>query len=99
MEGIREMIRPELLILIPVLYFVGVGLKKSVVVKDRFIPLILGTVGVLMSVLYQMATTALTAVPEILMMVFVGITQGVLCAGCSVYCDQLKKQSKKDCDK
>ena len=40
METMKELIRPELLVLIPVLYFTGMGLKKSVSVLDKHIPLL-----------------------------------------------------------
>lgn len=45
MEQITNYIQPELLVLIPALYFIGVGLKKTAV-TDRFIPLVLGAAGV-----------------------------------------------------
>ena len=40
-EAFKEFIKPELLILIPVLYLIGIGMKKSEI-KDKFIPLLLG---------------------------------------------------------
>ena len=39
MDSIMEFISPELLILIPVLYFVGLAIKNSATVADKFIPL------------------------------------------------------------
>ena len=38
-------IHSELLVLVPVMYFIGVALKKSKV-KDRWIPLILGAISI-----------------------------------------------------
>ncbi len=46
MEQITEFIKPEAAILVPVLYFIGVGIKKSEV-KDKYIPLILGVLGMI----------------------------------------------------
>ena len=40
METMKELIRPELLVLIPVLYFTGMDLKKSASVLDKHIPLL-----------------------------------------------------------
>lgn len=40
-------IKPELLVLIPVLVFIGYFLKQSEAVKDKLIPAILAAVGVL----------------------------------------------------
>ena len=91
MEAIKEFIRPELLVLIPVLYFIGTGLKQSVLVPDNYIPLLLGAAGIILSTLY---TAAASQAENVLMMIFVGITQGILCAGCSVYVNQLIKQQK-----
>ena len=89
MEQLQEYIKPELLVLIPVLYFIGVGLKKSEV-KNKYIPWILMLSGVVLSTLYVLGTSGITAVA-----VFTAITQGILCAGASVYVDQLIKQSNK----
>ncbi len=97
MEQITNFVKPELLILIPVLYFIGIGLKKSQSVKDNYIPLILGLCGVLLAVLYVLVSADITTLQGVLLAAFTGITQGVLCAGCSVYVNQLVKQGgKKD---
>lgn len=87
----QDFIRPELVILIPVLYFIGKILKSSKIPNYK-IPSILGIVGVLLATLYVVATTSLHTLPEIAMGLFVSITQGVLVAGNSVYVHQLKKQ-------
>ena len=94
MEQMVEYIRPELLVLVPVLYFAGMGLKKSTYFNDNAIPLLLGIFGVLLSLLYVMATGTLGSWQDILMAAFTAITQGILCAGASVYVNQLIKQAK-----
>ncbi len=91
---LKEFIKPELLILIPVLYIVGVALKKSQA-NDAWIPWILGAVSIVLSLVYIGATTAFAGWQNILLAVFSGITQGILCAGASVYVNQLIKQSEK----
>lgn len=86
-----EYIHPELLVLIPVLYSIGVGIKKSKLIKDRFIPLILGVIGVILSVLYFVCNgTDVNGLS-----VFTAITQGVLCASASTYVNQIYKQAGK----
>lgn len=85
----EQFIKPELLILVPVLYAIGVGLKKSKV-NDKYIPYILGASGILLAALYVCGTEAFTA-----MSVFTAITQGILCAAGSVYANQLIKQKVK----
>jgi len=91
-ELIKNFIKPELLILIPVLYFIGVAIKNTTLIKDKFIPLILGLIGIVLSSLWILATEG---TENIYMAIFVAITQGFLCAGASVYVNQLIKQSKK----
>ena len=51
----KEYIRTELIILIPVMYLIGAGLKKSKV-ADRWIPLILGAVSVLLAAIWVIST-------------------------------------------
>lgn len=95
MEQLTEYINPELLVLIPVLYLIGIGFKKSERIRDKDIPLLVGVIGVIFAVLYTVATTSTTEPQDIVMMLFSSITQGILCAGASVYVNQLVKQSSK----
>ncbi len=92
---LNEYIKPELLVLIPVLYFVGAAIKKSKV-ADKFIPWILGGVSVALSALWIFATSNLSAAADVALATFTAITQGVLLAGASVYANQLIKQTGKD---
>ena len=94
MENIVDMIKPELLILIPVLYFIGIGLKKSKM-NDKWIPLVLGGIGIILAVLHCIATGTYATARDWLLTVFAGITQGILNAGCSVYLNQIIKQMQK----
>lgn len=94
LEVIKEFVKPELLILIPVLYIIGVGFKKSKL-PDTIIPATLGIISISLSVLYVFATSDVHTGKEICMGIFTAVTQGILVAGCSVYCNQLIKQIKK----
>ena len=96
MENIMNYVKPELLVLIPVLYFLGMAFKSSQTVSDKHIPLLLGGVGVLLTLLWVLAGSELTGAQDILRAVFAAVTQGVLCAGCSVYVNQLGKQRGKE---
>lgn len=91
---LTDYIKPELLILVAVLFCVGAGLKRSRL-SDRHIPAVLGVAGIAAAVLYICAVTPLHTIQDILLAVFVGVTQGILCAGASVYVNQLRKQSGK----
>lgn len=86
---------PELLVLVPVLYCVGVAIKKSNI-ADKFIPWILGGVSVALSTLWVLANCSLGSAAEICTAFFTAITQGILIAGASVYVNQLVKQTGKD---
>lgn len=94
-EMLKEFIRPELLVLIPVLYFVGMGLKSAQAFADKHIPLALGAVGVALAALWVVATSAITSPQTAALAVFTAIVQGILAAGASVYVNQVVKQAKK----
>ena len=91
----QDFIKPELLILIPVLYFIGVAIKKSAI-RDALIPLILGAVGIFVSGVYLLATTEISGTQAVATAVFTALTQGILCAAAAVYGNQIIKQAIKD---
>ncbi len=94
-EMIKEFIKPELLVLIPVLYLLGNAFKGSEI-PNKHIPWLLGFTSVVLSTLFIAATTPFSAWKETFLVVFSGVTQGVLCAGASVYVNQIIKQLGKD---
>ena len=57
MEAIKEYVRPELLIVVIVLYFIGLAIKNSEFIKDKYIPIILGIIGILIAGVYVVATS------------------------------------------
>lgn len=91
---LKEFIKPELLILIPVLYVVGIGLKKSKL-SDTLIPLILGGIAIVLSAAWVIATSDISTLKDVAYALFISVTQGILTAGASVYVNQLYVQSKK----
>ena len=91
----NEFIKPELLILIPVLYLVGEAIKKSNI-KNSLIPLILGAVGIALSCVYVFGTEDVIGAKTLMIAIFTAVTQGILCAGASVYANQIIKQAKKE---
>lgn len=84
-------IEPELYITVPVLYVLGMLLKKSVI-NDKWIPVILGIMGVALVTVYKLTLYTPTDIRSIASFVFAGITQGILCASASVYANNLLKQ-------
>ncbi len=94
-EVISKFVKPELLVLVPVLYFIGLGFKKAQSVHDKHIPLLLGACGIVLAILWVLATASITGWQSALMAIFTALVQGVLCAGFSVYVNQIFKQLEK----
>lgn len=94
---ITEYIDHELYVIIPVLYILGTLIKKSEI-NDRWIPLILGAVGIILATAYKFGVHAPSGYSEIISVIYTGITQGILCASASVYANNIVKQIKKGKD-
>lgn len=96
MEQIINYVKPELLILAIVLYFVGIAMKQFPAIKDKYIPALLGIIGIILAGIWVVATCPLTSSQENAMAVFTAIVQGILVAGLSTYVNQLLKQGRKE---
>ena len=92
---LQNYIKPELLVVAIVLYFIGIGIKNTEKINDKYIPLILGIIGIVISAIYVIATSLFNGYQSILMAIFTSIVQGILVAGLSVYANQLVKQARK----
>lgn len=88
-------VKPELLVLTVVLYFIEIALKKSQGIEEKNIPIVLGIIGVLLAGIWVIASCPLTSLQEVAMAIFTSIVQGILVAGVSLYMYHLKKQSEK----
>ena len=93
-DAVKEFVKPELLVLVPVLYLVGAGLKRSEL-ADKLIPAVLGVVGVLLAAMYTAASGTFHGAQDVMAGAFAALTQGILCAGASVYVNQVVKQANK----
>lgn len=91
----QDYIKTELLILVPVLYFIGIGLKKSKL-ADKWIPAVLGGAAILLSTVWVLSTCSILNLQEAAFALFTAITQGILLAGASVYANQLYLQIHKE---
>ena len=91
----QNYIEPELFILIPVIYLIGIAIKKSSV-KDKFIPLILGGISIVLCAIWIFASCETYNATDVMFAIFGAITQGILIAGASVYINQIAKQSTKN---
>ena len=72
------------LILIPVLYIIGYIIKNTSLIKNKYIPLILLGIGIILSVFMGGDT------------IVNNIVQGVLVTGATVMTNQIIKQAGKD---
>lgn len=93
---IMDYIKPELIVVAIVLYFIGVAIKKAESIKDKYIPYALGAISIVLCAFWVIANSPLGTLQEALMAVFTSIVQGVLVAGLSTYANQLIKQAKKE---
>lgn len=89
-------VKPELLVVAVVLYFLGMALKQAETIKDKYIPLILGGISIVLCAIWVLATSTLGSGQDVAMAVFTAITQGILVAGLSNYVNQIVKQAGKE---
>ena len=94
--NMTDFIKPELMVLVVVLYLVGLALKKWEYIPDKLIPLVLGISGIVLATVYVFATTTVFGAQGTLMALFVAVTQGILCAGASVFVNHVYKQLQKE---
>lgn len=81
-ELIQQYIDPQLLILVPMLWGIGMAVKKSSI-QNRFIPLILLTCSCTVTMLHLTSTKIIFDYEGISACLFAGITQGSVIWLCS----------------
>ncbi len=87
---LMELVRPEMLVLAPALYLIGMALKQAALFDNRYIPLGLGLFGAILGAAWLMVFRAEGY--DVAQSLLMGAVQGVLCAGLSVYANQMFKQ-------
>lgn len=92
---IMDYVKPELIVVAIVLYFIGMAIKKAESIKDNYIPFILGGISIILCGIWVLANSPLGTPQEVLMAVFTAVVQGILVAGLSTYVNQLIKQATK----
>lgn len=83
MDNLISYITDNALILIPVIYVIGAILKGTELVKDKYIPVILLPIGIVLGMILLGFNVN-------------GFIQGVLVTGVAVYANQLVKQALKE---
>lgn len=66
------------------LYIIGVGFKKPVSVLDKYIPVVLGVLGIVLCGVWVFANSPVGNAQEAAMAVFTAVVQGILVAGASL---------------
>jgi hypothetical protein len=93
---VTQYIRPELLVVVVILYCIALAIKKSTYIKDCFIPFIIGFISLALCAVYVLSVSAKpSGYQEVLSLILDIIIQGVCCAAAAVYFNQLYKQSQK----
>lgn len=82
---IVEYIKPELLIVSIVLYFLSRMIKQSSIFDSRYIPLINCVAGIFICGTYVVSSCPITTGQQFSMALFTAITQGILVSGISTY--------------
>ena len=83
MEMLKDYILDNALILIPAIYVIGAILKGTELIKDKYIPVILLPIGIVLGMILIGFDVN-------------GFIQGVLVTGVAVYANQLVKQALKE---
>jgi hypothetical protein len=86
----KDFIKPELLVLIPVLLGFASQLKNTPAIPDYVIPLVIDFLGIVFAGIYVGATDTSG---NLLMSIFTGATQGMLCALAAIGVHQTIKQT------
>lgn len=89
-----DYIKPELLVVSVVLFFMDKAIKQSGLVDLKYIPFINGIAGILICGIYVASACACSTRNELALGVFTAITQGVLVAGITTRASQYKKIEK-----
>lgn len=87
-----QFIKPELLVLVPILYVLGTWFKQSTVIKNWMIPFILSGLGVLLSLAYLLSVEFTAVGNLIAAYIFTSTVQGILCAAGAVFTQNIVKQ-------
>lgn len=85
-----EFINPEFLTFVPALYLLGMFIKKTEKIKDKYIPFILSGVSIVLCCGYSAAVNGLSATNMI-----TAFVQGIFVTATAVYTNQLIKQTSK----
>lgn len=93
---LESYIDPGLLVLVPVLYIIGIGLKKMQRFNSAYLPIILGLFGIFLSAMYLFIDLQVNNIKDVIEYIFNSLVQGILAAGASVYFNQVKRQMQEN---
>lgn len=88
----KEFIKPELLILIPVLYGIGWFICVTPNIKNWLIPFILWAISIFLTTAYLLGIEFMQAGNNVAAFIFADLTQATLCAAAAVFAANVIKQ-------
>ncbi len=93
MDELFSFVKADYTIIIAVLYFIGIGLRKLKVFPNNYIPLSITLIGIGLAALSSLSR--LSDYSNLASLAFDSIAQGILCAGMSVYVNEFIKHTRK----
>jgi hypothetical protein len=88
----KEFVKPELLILVPICYALGLWIKQIDGIKNWLIPFILSAVSIVCCFLYLLASEFSAIGNLVAAYIFTALTQGILCAAAAVFAANIVRQ-------
>ena len=73
MDQIMNYVKPELIVVAIVLYFLGMALKQAQSMKDKYIPLLLGGVSIILCAIWVLATSEIGNGQQVAMAIFTSL--------------------------
>ena len=95
---VSSFVDPKLAIVPIVLYVIGVFIKNSESVPNKYIPFLLMPCGIILAAGILFTGLPDYGAPSVVSLIVTSIIQGIICAAVAVFANQLIKQgtSKKD---
>lgn len=94
MEELMKYIQPELIVLVPICYFLGQSIKNAGV-RGAYVPFINTAVSIVLASLWVIARCPIRTYQEIALAIFTAIVQGALCSAGATLSYEMMKQNKK----
>lgn len=89
-----QYLMPELIVLVPVLVFIGYCIKQSRIADEK-IPTILAVAGIIIAGIWLFSTREIPNLQGVFQIIFSAIVQGIIASASAVGANQFVKQLQK----